>query len=165
MVWASSVCDGEHVFQITSKIFRPELLARVGASEPGRDAHNVAGLAHTSLDQMRHAEFLPDLLRGRILAFEGKRRGPRGDMQPGNFLQHSQQLLTDAVGKIFAPLVVAEIGERQHGDGLGVGTARFCDGRAAIDLSVAATSAASRRGVRTNLSKHKISQCEHAARR
>ena len=89
--------DREHVLQITSKIFRPELLARVGASEPGRDAHNVPGFAHTSLNEMYHAEFLPDLLSGGILAFEGKRRGPRGDVQPGNFLQHGQQLLTDSV--------------------------------------------------------------------
>ena len=89
--------DGEHVFQITSKIFRPELLARVGASQPGRDAHNVAGLAYTSLDQMCNPKFLSDLLGGGILAFEGKRRGPRGDVQTGNFLQHIQQLLTDPV--------------------------------------------------------------------
>src|SRR6266850_63880 len=59
--------DGEHVFQITSKIFRPELLARVGASEPGGDAHDVAGLAYTSLHQMRNPKFLPDLLRGGVL--------------------------------------------------------------------------------------------------
>src|SRR6266516_4963773 len=86
--------DGEHVLQITSKIFRPELLARVGTSEPGRDAHDVTSLAHASLDQMRHAEFLPDLLCRRILAFEGKRRGPRGDVQPGNFLQHRDRKST-----------------------------------------------------------------------
>src|SRR6478672_10961828 len=64
--------DGEYVFQITSKIFRPELLARVGASEPGRDPHNVAGLAYTSLNQMRNPKFLPDLLRSGVLPFEGK---------------------------------------------------------------------------------------------
>ena len=61
---------GEHVLQITRVVFRPELLARLGLSKPGRDAHDVAGLAHTPLNQMRDAEFLPDLLRGRIFAFE-----------------------------------------------------------------------------------------------
>src|SRR5258708_1438575 len=65
--------DGEHVVQITSKIFSAEVLGRVGASEPGRDAHNVAGLAYTALEQMRDPKFLPDLLRGGVLAFEGKR--------------------------------------------------------------------------------------------
>ena len=71
---------GEHVLQITRVVFRPELLARLGLSKPGRDAHDVAGLAHTPLNQMRDAEFLPDLLRGRIFAFERKCRGPRGDV-------------------------------------------------------------------------------------
>ena len=97
----------EHIFQIARVIFRPLLLARVSLSESGRDAHDVAGLAHTSFDQMRDAEFLSDFLRGRILAFEGKGRGPRGDVQPGNFLQHSQQLLTDSIGKIFTAFVIA----------------------------------------------------------
>ena len=109
---------GKHVLQITSKVFRPELLARVGAGEPGRDPHAVAGLAHASLDQMRHAKFLPDLLGRRILAFERKCRCPCRHVQPRNFLQHSQQFLTDAVGKIFAALVIAEVNERQHGDRL-----------------------------------------------
>ena len=77
---------GKHVLQITSKVFRPELLARVGAGEPGRDPHAVAGLAHASLDQMRHTKFLPDLLGRRVLAFERKCRRPRGHVQPGNFL-------------------------------------------------------------------------------
>src|SRR5947207_13076570 len=45
--------DGEYVFQITRKIFRPELLARIGASQPGRDAHNVASLAYTSRSEER----------------------------------------------------------------------------------------------------------------
>ncbi len=89
--------DREHILQITIKIFRPELLARVGATEPRHDAHNVAGLAHAPVNQTRDAEFFSDLLRGRILAFERKRRGPRRDMQSGNFLQHSQQFFTDSV--------------------------------------------------------------------
>src|SRR5215813_12359389 len=58
---------GEHVLQIPRVVFRPELLAGVGPSEPSRDAHDVTSLAHTSLDQMRHAEFLPDLLGSGIL--------------------------------------------------------------------------------------------------
>ena len=134
----------EHVFQIARVIFRPLLFARVSLGEAGRDAHDVAGLAHAPFDQMCYAEFCSDLLRGRILAFERKSRGPRGDMQSGNFLQHGQQLLTDAVGKIFASLVVAEIGEREHGDGLGVGRRLVSLGKAAV-----------RRGVRANLSKAK----------
>ena len=89
--------DGEDVFQVASKIFRPKLFARIGSGKPGRDAHNVAGLSDTSIDQMSHAQFLPDLLRGGVLAFEGKRRCPRGHVQAGNFLQHSQQLLADSV--------------------------------------------------------------------
>src|SRR5262249_54952519 len=74
--------------------------------------------AHASLDQMRHAKFLPDLLRRRVLTFEGKCRSPCGDVQPGNFLEHRQQFFTDSVGKIFAAFVVAEIREREHGHGL-----------------------------------------------
>src|SRR5262245_27846952 len=45
----------EYVLQITRVVFRPDLLAGVGASEPGRDADDVARFAHASLDQMRHA--------------------------------------------------------------------------------------------------------------
>ena len=62
--------DGEDILQIARVIFRPLLFTRVSLSESGRDAHDVAGLAHTSLDQMRDAEFLPDLLRGRVLTLE-----------------------------------------------------------------------------------------------
>src|SRR5438093_7687796 len=50
--------DGEDVLQIARVIFRPSLFARVSLSESGRDAHDVASLAHTSFDQMRHAQFL-----------------------------------------------------------------------------------------------------------
>src|SRR5438552_8606419 len=67
--------DGEDILQIACVIFRPLLFTRVGLSKSGCDAYHVGGLAHTSLDQMRHAEFLSDLLRSCILTFEGKRRG------------------------------------------------------------------------------------------
>src|SRR5437764_12520072 len=50
--------DGEDILQIACIIFRPLLFTRAGLSESGRDAHDVAGLAHTSLDQMRDAQFL-----------------------------------------------------------------------------------------------------------
>ena len=56
-------------------------------SESGGDADHVASLAHTSFDQMCHAEFLADVLRRGVLAFEGKGRSPRGNVQTGNFLQ------------------------------------------------------------------------------
>src|SRR5437762_5301513 len=51
--------DREHVFQITRKIFRPEFLARLGAGEPGRDSHRVAGFAHASFDEMATPSFCP----------------------------------------------------------------------------------------------------------
>src|ERR1700757_5104088 len=54
--------DGEDILQIAGVIFRPLLFARVSLSEAGRDAHDVAGLAYASIDQMCHAEFLSDLL-------------------------------------------------------------------------------------------------------
>src|SRR5205814_4209947 len=54
--------DGEDIFQIARVIFRPLLFPRGGLSESGRNAHDVAGLAHTSLNQMRDAQLLPDLL-------------------------------------------------------------------------------------------------------
>src|SRR5207244_6718493 len=111
--------DGEDVLQIARVIFRPSLFARVSLSESGRDAHDVASLAHTSFDQMRHAQFLSNFLCRRIFTFEGKGRSTRGNVQSGNFLQHSQQLLANAVRKIFATLADTEIGERQYGDRLG----------------------------------------------
>src|SRR6266481_1178590 len=58
--------DGEDILQIAGVIFRPLLFARVSLSESGCNAHDVAGLAHTSFDQMRDAEFLPDFLCGRM---------------------------------------------------------------------------------------------------
>src|SRR5438477_12285414 len=62
--------DGEDILQIAGVIFRPLLFTRVGLSESGRDPYDVAGLAHTDLDQLRDAEFLTDLLRGRVLTLE-----------------------------------------------------------------------------------------------
>src|SRR5437879_10274478 len=58
--------DGEDILQIACVIFRPLLFARVGLSESGCDAHDVAGLAHTSFDQMRDAKFLPDIMRSYV---------------------------------------------------------------------------------------------------
>ena len=60
----------EHILQVTRVIFRPELLAGVGASEPRCDTHVVAGLPHAPIDQVRHTKFLPDLLRRCIFPFE-----------------------------------------------------------------------------------------------
>jgi len=42
--------DGEYVFQITRKIFRPQFLARVSAGESGRDSDVFAGFAHAPFD-------------------------------------------------------------------------------------------------------------------
>src|SRR5947209_15244137 len=53
--------DGEDILQIARVIFRPLLFTRVGLSKSGRDAHDVAGLAHASIDQMRYAQLLTDL--------------------------------------------------------------------------------------------------------
>src|SRR5437870_12833567 len=50
--------DGEDILQIARVIFRPLLFTRVGPSKSGRAAHDVAGLAHPSLDQMRAAQSL-----------------------------------------------------------------------------------------------------------
>src|SRR5262249_56846869 len=80
--------DREHVFYVTRVIFRPEFFACIGAGEPGRDPNAVAGFADTSLDQMRYAEFLSNLLSGRVLAFEGKGRSARGHVHSRNFLEH-----------------------------------------------------------------------------
>ena len=82
--------DREHVLQIARIIFRPEFFAGISPAEPRGDPHDVAGSAHTSFNQMRDAEFLTNFLGGGVLAFERKGRGPRGHMQSGNFLQHSQ---------------------------------------------------------------------------
>ena len=46
-----------------------------------------AGFAHAPIDQISDAEFLTDLLGRGIFALEGERRGARGHVQPGNFLQ------------------------------------------------------------------------------
>src|SRR5437764_4998037 len=62
--------DGEDILQIAGVIFRPLLFTRISLSKPGRDANGVTGLAHTPLDQMRDAQFLTDLLRGRVLTLE-----------------------------------------------------------------------------------------------
>src|SRR5205085_12633560 len=78
--------DGEDILQMARVIFRPLLFARASLSESGRNAHAIAGLAHTSLDQMRDAQFLSDLLRCRILSYERKRRSSRGNVKTGDFL-------------------------------------------------------------------------------
>ena len=62
--------DREDVLQITRLIFRPGLLAGIGAGEPGRDPHAVAGLAYTSLDQMRDTKLLSNFLRRRVFPLE-----------------------------------------------------------------------------------------------
>ena len=105
--------DSEDIFQIAGVVFRPDLVARSGLSQPGRNAHGFARLAHTSFDQMGDAELLSDLLRGGILTFKREGRSPCRHPQAGNFLQHGEQFLTDPIGKILASLVIAEVRERE----------------------------------------------------
>ena len=141
--------DGEDILQIAGVIFRPLLFARVGLSESGRDAHDVAGLAHASLDQMRHAEFLPDFLCRRVLTFEGKGRGPRGDVQAGNFCSTVSNSSLMPSEKYSLPLSSLRLANASTATDLALAAdLGSADGRAA-------TSAASRRGVRTNLSNTK----------
>ncbi len=66
---------------------------------------------------MGDAELLADLLRRRILSLERERRQARRNVQAGNLLKHGKQLVADAIGEVLVVLVVAQIGERQHGDG------------------------------------------------
>src|SRR5437879_10502557 len=58
--------DGEDILQIACVIFRPLLFARIGLSESGCDAHDVAGLANTYFDQMSDAKIMPDIMRSYV---------------------------------------------------------------------------------------------------
>jgi hypothetical protein len=100
------VLQREHVPLLAGELVGPDLLVRVRAAQPRDDADRRADTAHAAVDEVGHVEFLADLLRGNIFSLERKRRHRRRHAQPRHAPEHVEQLLADAVGKIFVALVV-----------------------------------------------------------
>ncbi len=83
------------------------------------DSHLVPRPLHTTLEQMRHAQLLPDLAQvARRVALVIHHRGAADHFQVGEFGQSGQDLILHAVGEEGVVFIAAEIVEGQHGDAL-----------------------------------------------
>jgi hypothetical protein len=109
--------DREHVGQLAVVRFRPQVLVRVGVDELRRDPHLVPRAAHRPLQDRGHVELrrdLPDRLRG-ALVLERRRAGDHANV--ADLGEGGQDVVRDPVGEVLVLGVVAQVLERQHGDG------------------------------------------------
>jgi hypothetical protein len=82
-----------------------------------RDAHAVAALAHAALDQIGDAELLGDLPRRHRSVLVGERGVARDYQEPAQPRERRDDVLADAVGKVFLLRLVAHVQEGKHRDG------------------------------------------------
>ena len=94
------------------------MLARLRRDQFGGDADLVAGAAHRSLDQIGGIDLARDQPGADALILEREGRVPLQHPIERLQRQRADQILGQAVGKIFVG-AVAEIGERQYADDRG----------------------------------------------
>ncbi len=116
--------DGEDILQVAVEIIRPHLEAVGRLDQLRGDAHLLTRPTDAAFDDIGHAQLPRDLRDGRVLAFEVEGRGARRHLQARHLAQHVQEFLAHAVGERLIALLLAEIGEGQHGDGFLIGDRR-----------------------------------------
>ena len=125
------------------------------------DAHAVAALAHAALDHIADAELLGDLLHMDGLALVDERRVARDHEEPAQLGQRGDDVLADAVGKIFLLRIAAHVDEGKHGDGGPVGQRQ---GRARLLVDFIRRSAGGCRFVGIRLRAHGADEAQALAR-
>ena len=103
---------GQHVF-IT---FGPDMVAAFAVDQLRRDAHAVAGLAHTAFEQEVHAQLLGDPFRVQALALVSERAVAGDHEEALKARQLGDDVLDHAVGEILLLGVAAHVGKREYGD-------------------------------------------------
>ena len=103
---------------------RPDVLAVRRAHQLHTDAQHVAALAHAAQQHVGHAELGGDRAHVFVLALERECRRARDDPQVAAARQAIDQFLRQAVGEILLVALLAQVGERQHGDRLVLGRRR-----------------------------------------
>ena len=108
----------EDIIELAVVGLRPHPGVIVYVDEFGGDAQLLAGLAHAPLKHVRHVEGLADLRERRLLALEIERGGARRHPQARHLAQKVDELLRQTVGEILLVLLLRQVLERQHGNGL-----------------------------------------------
>jgi hypothetical protein len=124
------VLDGEDIGQRAIVALRPDMAAGGDRIELGGDSHAIARLADAALHDIAHAEFAADLgeMDGAVLVDE---RGVAGDhVDPAQPRQRRDDVLADAVGKVFLLGLAAHVDEGQDGDAQAVERRRMAGCRA-----------------------------------
>ncbi len=81
------------------------------------DANTIRRALHTSFDNMRDAELLPDLSKIAIARrFVAHHARAADHFEVGHFREIGQDFVLHAVGEVGILLVIAQIFERQHRD-------------------------------------------------
>ena len=104
--------DCEDVLQITRVVFRPELLARISAWVR-RAAMRTMSPALRTLPSTRRATPSFSQFPGRLHSYLEKESAEvrAATCSPGIFCSTVSKLLTDAIGKIFAAFIIAQVVE------------------------------------------------------
>ena len=111
------VLQREYVAQLAIVALGPQMLAICRIDQLDGDAHGIARLADTALDDVTRTEFAPHVANIGAQALVRKGRVTRDDLDPGYPRNIGDQILGHAVGEILLLGIAAHVGERQHGDG------------------------------------------------
>src|ERR1700738_4755518 len=103
------VLHGEDALHLLLDLARPNLEPVARIDQLRRNANAIAVAAQTALEEIGDTQLLPDLVRFGIFTFERERGGARDYAKAFNFRQCIQNLLADAVAKIFLIASLAKI--------------------------------------------------------
>ena len=104
----------EDLRQRSVETIGPQVGTRRGIDELAGDAQAVARPAHASLDHIADTQLAPDLLHVHGPALVGEARIPCDDEQVAEVSQGSDDVLHNAVGKIFLLRIAAQVLKRHH---------------------------------------------------
>src|SRR5438105_1819996 len=90
----------KHIVELAVVAIGPEVVAVPDIDELRNDAQTVAGFPDASLEHGVDAQLLADLADVEAVAFEAKRRRPRGDPDVGHHRQRIDQFLRHASAEI-----------------------------------------------------------------
>jgi hypothetical protein len=105
------VLQGEELARLSVKPFAPEMVALCRVDQLGRDPKDLAGFLHAALEDITHAEVIGDGLHLDRPALVSGDRGSRDHEQLRRFRERCDQILRQAVGKVFLLRIAGQVCE------------------------------------------------------
>ena len=93
----------------SSAAVRPNVISRGGIDQLSRDAHTVSSLAHTSFQNVAHAEFSGDLLHIDGSALVGESRVASDDEEPPQLRESRDDVFGHSVREVLLLRITAHV--------------------------------------------------------